>query len=248
MGTRSLSLSLEGFTFEESWEEKKKRAEKIVEILMKTHPREKLLIGDPYRTLVHCIISQRMRDEVTYRVWEELFKKYRDIETIANTPVEEMKEFLRKQGVGLWKTKGEWIVKASQIILEKYGGKVPDDIHELMKLPGIGRKCANIVLAYGFGRQAIPVDTHVNRISKRLGLAPPRVAPEKVEEYLTELIPKEKWIYVNHAMVDHGRSICRPINPKCEECPLRELCPYAKGIVRDEDIKGSGKKKKASQP
>ncbi|BAD85330.1 endonuclease III [Thermococcus kodakarensis KOD1] len=242
MEAKSRSLSLEGFTFEESWEEKKKRAEKIVEILMKTHPREKLLIGDPYRTLVHCIISQRMRDEVTYRVWEELFKKYKDIETIANTPVEEMQEFLRKQGVGLWKTKGEWIVKASKIILERYGGKVPDDIHELMKLPGIGRKCANIVLAYGFGKQAIPVDTHVNRISKRLGLAPPRVAPEKVEEYLTALIPKEKWIYVNHAMVDHGRSICRPINPKCEECPLREFCPYAKGLVTDEDIKGNARK------
>ncbi|EEB73228.1 Endonuclease III [Thermococcus sp. AM4] len=237
-------MSLEGFTFNESWEEKRKRAEKIVEILMKTHPREKLLIGDPYRTLVHCIISQRMRDEVTYRVWEELFEKYRDIETIANTPVDEMREFLRKRGVGLWKTKGEWIVKASRIILEKYNGKVPDDINELMKLPGIGRKCANIVLAYGFGKQAIPVDTHVNRISKRLGLAPPRVPPEKVEEYLRELIPKEKWIYVNHAMVDHGRSICKPIRPKCESCPLKELCPYAKGLVGDEDIKGANKTEK----
>jgi len=248
MGTESRSLSLEDFTFNETWEEKKKRAEKIVEILMKTHPREKLLIGDPYRTLVHCIISQRMRDEVTYRVWEELFNRYKNIENITKTPVEEMQEFLRKQGVGLWKTKGEWIVKASQIILDKYGGKVPDDMRELMSLPGIGRKCANIVLAYGFGRQAIPVDTHVNRISKRLGLAPPRVAPEKVEEYLTALIPEEKWIYVNHAMVDHGRSICRPVNPKCEECPLRELCPYARGLVTDADIKGSGKKKRAPQP
>ncbi|WP_456422804.1 endonuclease III domain-containing protein [Thermococcus sp.] len=237
MGRKSRSLSLEGFTFDETWEEKRKRAEKIVRILMETYPREKLLIGDPYRTLIHCIISQRMRDEVTYRVWEELFEKYRDIETIAKTPVEEMRAFLRERGVGLWKTKGEWIVKASRIILEKYGGRVPDDLNELMKLPGIGRKCANIVLAYGFGRQAIPVDTHVNRISKRLGLAPPRVQPERVEEYLMELIPREKWIYVNHAMVDHGRAICKPIRPKCDECPLRELCPYAKGLVTDEDIK-----------
>ncbi|NJD99863.1 endonuclease III [Thermococcus sp. LS1] len=235
--TNSGSLSLDGFTFQESWEEKKKRAEKIVEILMKTHPREKLLIGDPYRTLIHCIISQRMRDEVTYKVWEKLFEKYGDIETIARTPVEEMQAFLKENGVGLWKTKGEWIVKASRIILDKYGGKVPDDIHELMKLPGIGRKCANIVLAYGFGRQAIPVDTHVNRISKRLGLAPPRVQPERVEKYLRELIPREKWIYVNHAMVDHGKTICSPIRPKCEKCPLRELCPYAKGLVRAEDIR-----------
>ncbi|ASJ13745.1 endonuclease III domain-containing protein [Thermococcus radiotolerans] len=235
---KSGSLSLEKFTFDESWEEKRKRAERIVKILMETHPREKLLIGDPYRTLIHCIISQRMRDEVTYKVWERLFERYGDIHRIANTPVEEMQEFLKKNGVGLWKTKGEWIVRASQIILEKYGGRVPDDIRELMNLPGIGRKCANIVLAYGFGRQAIPVDTHVNRISKRLGLAPPRVPPEKVEEYLAELIPYEKWIYVNHAMVDHGKRICNPIRPKCNECPLRELCPYAKGLVTDADIKG----------
>ncbi|WP_297073630.1 endonuclease III [Thermococcus sp.] len=237
MARESKSLDLSAFTFDESWDEKRIRAGKIVEILMKTYPRERLLIGDPYRTLIHCIISQRMRDEVTYRVWEELFKKYRDIETIASTPVEEMQDFLRKHGVGLWKTKGEWIVKASRIILERYNGRVPDDIHELMKLPGIGRKCANIVLAYGFGKQAIPVDTHVNRISKRLGLAPPKVPPEKVEEYLKGLVPKDKWIYVNHAMVDHGKNICKPIKPKCSECPLRELCPYTKGLVKDEDIK-----------
>lgn len=97
---RSGSLSLEGgFPFEESWEEKRKRAERIVEILMETYPRERLLIGDPYRTLVHCIISQRMRDEVTYRVWRELFERYGgDMRRIAETPVDEMREFLRKRG------------------------------------------------------------------------------------------------------------------------------------------------------
>ncbi|RLF87110.1 endonuclease III, partial [Thermococci archaeon] len=212
-------------------------AQEIVKRLINAYPREKILIGDPYKTLIHCIISQRMRDEVTYRVWEELFKKYKDIKTIANTPIEEMQEFLRKNGVGLWKTKGKWIVKASQIIIEKYGGKVPDKIEELTKLPGIGRKCANIVFAYGFGKQTIPVDTHVNRISKRLGLAPPKVPPEKVEEYLKQLIPKDLWIYVNHAMVDHGKRICKPIIPKCNDCPLQDLCPYFKGQITGEDIK-----------
>ncbi|MDK2984168.1 MAG: endonuclease [Thermococcaceae archaeon] len=213
MKTNLQSSKFDGFTFNESWEEKKKRAQEIVKKLIETYPREKILIGDPYKTLIHCIISQRMRDEVTYKVWEELFKKYKNIKTIAN------------------------IVKTSQIILEKYNGKVPEDINELMKLPGIGRKCANIVLAYGFGKQAIPVDTHVNRISKRLGLAPLRVSPEKVEEYLKELIPKDLWIYVNHAMVDHGKRICKPTNPKCNECPLQNLCPYAKGQIKEEKIK-----------
>lgn len=225
------------FTFEESWNEKKRRAHEIVKRLMNYHQREKLLIGDPYKTLIHCIISQRMRDEVTYKVWKMLFEKYKNIKTIAKISPEEMQDFLRKNGVGLWKAKGEWIVRSSQIILEKYGGKVPDKIEELMKLPGIGRKCANIVLAYGFGQQTIPVDTHVNRISKRLGLAPPKIAPEKVEEYLKELIPERLWIYVNHAMVDHGKSICRPIQPKCSECFLQDLCPYNKGLIKKEDIK-----------
>ncbi|RLF86558.1 endonuclease III [Thermococci archaeon] len=227
----------QSFTFEENWEEKKRRAQEIVKRLINHYQREKLLIGDPYKTLIHCIISQRMRDEVTNKVWEVLFKKYKNIENIANTSVEEMQEFLRNNGVGLWKTKGEWIVRTSQIILREYRGKVPDKIEELMKLPGIGRKCANIVLAYGFGKQTIPVDTHVNRISKRLGLAPPTVAPEKVEEYLKKLIPEDLWIYVNHAMVDHGKSICRPIGPKCHECFFQDLCPYKNNLIKKEHIK-----------
>ncbi len=229
------------YTFHESWEEKKERAVKIVRKLMEMYPRKsmgEILQGEPYFTLIRCIISQRTKDETTDRAREVLFKHYPTMKALADASVEEIQKLLKENGVGLWKTKGRWIVEASRILLEKYGGKVPDHIDELMKLPGIGRKCANIVLAYGFGRQAIPVDTHVNRISKRLGLAPPRVAPEKVEEYLSELIPRDLWIYVNHAMVDHGKKICRPIRPKCNECPLRELCPYAKGLVTDADIKG----------
>jgi len=216
---------LRSSSFNETLEEKKARAQRIIEILKREYPRERHVSGDPYRTLIRCIISQRNRDEVTDKVSEELFKRYKSIEEIANESVENMQEFLRKQKVGLWKNKGKWIVEASRIILYKYGGKVPNTLEELMKLPGIGRKCANIVLAYGFGKPAIPVDTHVYRISRRLGLAPINSTPEKVEEILKTLIPVEEWIYVNHAMVDHGKSICRPIKPKCELCPLNELCP-----------------------
>lgn len=242
------SLSLEKFTFNETWEEKRDRALKIVRKLMEMYPRKdrgEILQGEPYFTLIRCIISQRTKDETTDRVSRVLFERYSTIEDIASAEVKEIQRLLRENGVGLWKTKGRWIVEASRILLEKHKGKVPDDINELMELPGIGRKCANIVLAYGFGYQAIPVDTHVNRISKRLGLAPPRIAPEKVEEYLMELIPRNLWIYVNHAMVDHGKRICRPIRPRCGECPLRELCSYAKGMVKEEDIRGSRGKKRA---
>lgn len=243
-----MTKSSQSFEFE-SWDEKKERAVKIVKKLMEMYPRgtmREILHGDPYFTLIRCIISQRNRDEVTDRVSEILFKKYPTMEALAAAKAEEIQALLKENGVGLWKTKGRWIVEASRILLEKYRGKVPDTLEELVKLPGIGRKCANIVLAYGFGKQAIPVDTHVHRISKRLGLAPPKSSPEKVEEHLKELIPKELWIYVNHAMVDHGKTICKPIGPKCGECPLNQLCPYAKGLIKEEDIKGkpSTKKKK----
>ncbi|ASJ17004.1 endonuclease III [Thermococcus chitonophagus] len=210
---------------EEDLSSLRSRALKIVKILKRTYPRERHVSGDPYRTLIKCIISQRNRDEVTDRVAEELFKRYPTIEDIARASVEEMQEFLRSLKVGLWRSKGRWIVESSRIILEKYGGRVPDKFEELIKLPGIGRKCANIVLAYGFGIPAIPVDTHVNRISKRLGLVPKDASPEDVEERLKQLIPKDEWLYVNHAMVDHGKRICRPIKPRCEVCPLKNLCP-----------------------
>ncbi|MFA4719113.1 endonuclease III domain-containing protein [Pyrococcus kukulkanii] len=210
---------------EEDLSSLRSRTLKIVEILKRTYPRERHVSGDPYRTLIKCIISQRNRDEVTERVAEELFKRYPTIEDIARTSVEEMQEFLRSLKVGLWRSKGRWIVESSRIILERYKGRVPDKFEELIKLPGIGRKCANIVLAYGFGIPAIPVDTHVNRISKRLGLVPKDASPEEVEERLKQLIPREEWLYVNHAMVDHGKRICRPIKPRCDECPLKDLCP-----------------------
>ncbi|MFA4645810.1 endonuclease III [Pyrococcus kukulkanii] len=210
---------------EEDLSSLRSRALKIVEILKRTYPRERHVSGDPYRALIKCIISQRNRDEVTDRVAEELFKRYPTIEDIARASVEEMQEFLRSLKVGLWRSKGRWIVESSRIILERYKGRVPDKFEELIKLPGIGRKCANIVLAYGFGIPAIPVDTHVNRISKRLGLVPKDASPEEVEERLKQLIPREEWLYVNHAMVDHGKRVCRPIKPRCEECPLRDLCP-----------------------
>ncbi|BAA30606.1 endonuclease III domain-containing protein [Pyrococcus horikoshii] len=203
----------------------RERALKIIKILKSTYPRKNHVSGDPYKTLIRCIISQRNRDEVTDRVSEELFKRYPTIESIASASVEEMQNFLKSLKVGLWRSKGKWIVETSRIILKKYNGRVPDKFEELIKLPGIGRKCANIVLAYGFGIPAIPVDTHVYRISRRLGLAPWDASPEEVEERLKSLIPREEWIYVNHAMVDHGKSVCKPIKPRCWECPLRGLCP-----------------------
>ncbi len=181
-------------------------------------------IDDPFRVLVHCILSQRTRDEQSYRAAEELFKRYKTPKDLATANLETVMELIRN--TGLYKAKSKYIIQAARIIVEKHGGRVPRSMKELLKLPGIGRKCANIVLAYGYGIPAIAVDTHVYRIAKRLGLAPLNATHLEVEKALMRKIPRNLWIYVNHAFVDFGRDICKPVRPDCNRCFLRELCTY----------------------
>ncbi len=126
---------------------------------------------------------------------------------------------------GFYKTKAKRLVEIARIIVEEYDGKVPISLEALMELPGVGRKTANIVLAYAFGVPAVPVDTHVHRISNRLGLVKTRT-PEETERELKRILPKRYWIDINWMLVKFGQIICRPINPKCNECPLHELCDY----------------------
>ncbi len=195
----------------------------IVRILTKKYKRDKHN-DDPFKVLVHCILSQRTRDEQSYKAVEELFKRFSTPEELASADLETIMELIKN--TGLYKAKSRYIVQVAKIIVEKHKGKVPRSMEELLKLPGIGRKCANIVLAYGYGIPAIAVDTHVYRIAKRLGLAPLEATPLQVEKTLMENLPRELWIYVNHAFVDFGRDICKPIKPECNKCLLRESCAY----------------------
>jgi len=189
---------------------------------------------DPYRVLIRTILSQRTRDENTDEATASLFERYPSIEDVAYAPLEEIEVLIRK--AGFYHVKARRVREVSRIILEEYDGKVPDDINELLKLPGVGRKTANCVLVYAFGRPAIPVDTHVHRISNRIGLVDTRT-PEETERALMKVIPREYWIELNDLMVQFGQDICRPLGPRHEECPIADHCDY---YFR---IKEEGKKK-----
>ncbi|MDN5358207.1 MAG: endonuclease [Candidatus Diapherotrites archaeon] len=179
---------------------------------------------DPFKTLIGCILSQRTRDETTDAAFRRLFSRYSGPEDLARADPADVEELIYP--VGFYRNKAKTIVKAARYILSEFGGRVPDRFEDLIKIPGIGRKCANIVLAYAFGKPAIPVDTHVYRVAKRLGIVLENAKPEDVEEALKRIVPRSEWIKVNHALVRFGRAVCRPVGPKCDECPFKDVCRY----------------------
>lgn len=178
---------------------------------------------DPFVVLISTILSQRTRDENTLQATERLFSRYDTPSKMAAAPLEEIRNMIYP--VGFYRTKAVRIKEVSRIISSRYGGSVPDELEDLLSLPGVGRKTANCVLVYGFRIPAIPVDTHVHRISNRLGLVHART-PESTEVELREKIPVELWGDLNRLFVKFGQEICRPINPKCEICPIAKECEF----------------------
>ena len=183
---------------------------------------------DPYRVLIRTILSQRTRDENTDQATLELFNKYPDMEDVALAPQDKLEKLVKS--AGFYRVKSKRIKEVSHILMDDYNGAVPDTMEELLKLPGVGRKTANCVLVYAFEKPAIPVDTHVHRISNRLGLVNSK-EPDQTELELEKIIPKTFWIELNDLMVQFGQDICRPIGPKHEECPLAEICDYYQDIL-----------------
>ncbi len=174
--------------------------------------------GDPYKVLISCILSARSRDERTYPTANKLFEKYHGPCQLAEAKLEDVQDILRH--LGLWREKSKRVIDAAKVICEL--GYVPDTFEELTKIPGIGRKCAHIVLAYGFGKRVVAVDTHVRRISKRLGIVPTDAKDEEIEQaWLSVLGDDAKDI--NHYLVALGRRLCGR-TPKCNECPLNDIC------------------------
>jgi len=204
-------------------------AKKIIEIIEKLKGNKLTALEhyqrDPFVVLISTILSQRTRDENTIKATNKLFSVYKTPEEIAKAPLEKLEEIIKE--VGFYKVKAERIKEVSRIIAEKYNNKVPDNIEELLKLPGVGRKTANCVLVYGYNKHAIPVDTHVHRISNRLCLVKTK-SPEETEKELIKIIPKEYWRELNSLFVKFGQIICKPINPRCNECPLANICPSKK--------------------
>ncbi|TFG16016.1 MAG: endonuclease III [Promethearchaeota archaeon] len=177
---------------------------------------------DPFKILISTILSARTKDSNTRQATQALFSKYKTPMEIANADVEDLEKLIYK--AGFYKVKAARIKDVSRIINDEYKGNVPNNFEELIRLPGVGAKTANCVLVYAFKIPAIPVDTHVHRISNRLGWVKSK-KPEKTEKHLKNKIPKEQWIRINRLFVRFGQQICRPQNPKCDNCPLNNSCP-----------------------
>ena len=209
------------------------RIDLVMESLMQNYDLRVFEGGDPYRVLIRTILSQRTRDENTDRASAQLFSQYHTMTEIAGADPARLEPLIRP--AGFYRVKAQRIVEVSKKLLDEFKGQVPDDIKNLLKLPGVGRKTANCVLVYGFQKPAIPVDVHVHRISNRLGLVKTKT-PEETEVELEKIVPKEYWIELNDLMVQFGQTICRPQSPRHEECPLQDICDYYQ-TMKNYDLK-----------
>jgi endonuclease-3 len=180
-------------------------------------------LGDPFKILIGTILSSRTRDETTTKVVKTLFKRFKNAKELAEGNLEEVKQIIHS--IGFYNVKAKRIIEVSQLIVKRFDGKVPNSIEKLLELPGVGRKTANCVLVYGFNKPTIPVDTHVHRISNRIGLVNTKT-PEKTEIELNNIINKKYWLRLNNIFVMYGQNICLPMAPKCELCELKKMCKF----------------------
>lgn len=178
---------------------------------------------DPFHVLISTVLSQRTRDENTHVASTQLFSRFDAPKTLADAPVDVIRSLIRPAGFPSAKSKA--IKEIARIIHEDYDDKVPADMESLLALPLVGRKTANCVLVYGFDLDAIPVDTHVHRVSNRIGLVNTK-DPAETERELVKIVPRELWKVVNTLFVSFGKGICRPIGPKCGDCPVNKYCDY----------------------
>ena len=182
----------------------------------------------PFRLLVACVISLRTKDEVTAEASARLFALAPDADRLAELDVDSIANAIYP--AGFYNTKARQLSEIARSLRERFGGQVPAEEEALLALPGVGRKTANLVLGLGFGIPAICVDTHVHRISNRLGLVTTKT-PEQTERALNEVLPRDLWIPINDLLVTFGQNRCHPTSPRCTDCPLDDLCPRI-GVTR----------------
>lgn len=183
--------------------------------------------GDPLQILIGTILSARTRDENTTVAVSNLFAKYKTAKELASADTKKIEKLIKS--TGFYHVKAKRIKDVAKILLEQHNGKVPNDIDELLKLPGVGRKTANCVLVYAFNKPAVPVDTHVHRIANRLGLVQTKT-PEQTEMELVSTIDKKYWTKINDTFVMFGQTVCKPIGPLCERCLLKKNCKYYREV------------------
>ncbi|WP_077299721.1 endonuclease III [Virgibacillus pantothenticus] len=177
---------------------------------------------NPFELVIAVLLSAQCTDNLVNKVTSTLFQKYKTPEDYLAVPLEELQEDIKS--IGLYRNKAKNIRKLCSMLIEDYGGVVPQSKTELMKLAGVGRKTANVVASVAFGEPAIAVDTHVERVAKRLGICRWKDSVTEVEETLMQKVPKEEWSDTHHRMIFFGRYHCKARNPNCPECPLLELC------------------------
>jgi len=205
-----------------------KNIDKILPLLKKEYPQAKIALnfGNPLEILVATVLSAQCTDERVNMVTKSLFKKYRKVQDYAKANLKAFEQEIRSTGFYRNKTKN--IISAAQKIIKDFGGEIPGVMDKLLQLPGVARKTANIVLFNGFGKiEGIAVDTHVRRLSQRLGLTENQ-DPDKIEQDLMKLLDKKEWGKFSYLLIDHGRKICDAKKPKCLECILQKLCPSRK--------------------
>ena len=217
----------------------KVRKGEILRVLADTYPdaRPELNFSNPYETLVAVMLSAQCTDKQVNKVTPAVFRDFPDVAAMAATDADTLYPYVKSCG---FKTKSQNIVAACRMIMEQYGGEVPADMEKLTSLPGVGRKTANVVLATAFGQPAIAVDTHVFRVSNRLGLAEADNVLD-TEMQLRRAIPKKDWSAAHHWLIFHGRRVCSARNPKCEACPLKDLC-------KDHHLRTHPQKENAHEP
>lgn len=198
---------------------------KIIDRLEKAHPDAKLDLNftNPLELLIALILAAQARDELVCEITVPLFKKYRSAKAYADAPLPELEEQIRR--INFYRNKAKSIHQCCTALVERFGGKVPNNLEDLVSLPGVGRKTGNIVLGNAFGQQTIGVDTHVMRLSQRLGLTA-RTDPDKIEADLTAIVPEQRRVRFCHLLQYHGRRICVAKKPKCPECIIKDLCPF----------------------
>lgn len=202
---------------------KKTHARHVFKALAETYPQAhcELDFQTPFQLLIATILSAQSTDEQVNKLTGPLFAAYPTPQAMSQLGFEELEDYIR--GCGLYHNKAKNILATCRILLSDYQGEVPRTREELTKLPGVGRKTANVVLSNAFDIPAFAVDTHVLRVSKRLGLTDGST-PEQVEEQVTALLPKSKWKDAHHWLIWHGRRICHARKPNCSECPLQKIC------------------------
>ncbi|MGD6976751.1 endonuclease III [Bacillus altitudinis] len=194
-----------------------------------------LIHSNPFELVIAVALSAQCTDVLVNKVTKHLFQKYKTPEDYLSVPLEELQQDIRS--IGLYRNKAKNIQKLSQMLIEDYGGEVPRDRDELIKLPGVGRKTANVVVSVAFGIPAIAVDTHVERVSKRLGICRWKDSVLEVEQTLMKKVPKEDWSVTHHRLIFFGRYHCKAQRPQCESCPLLDMCREGqkrlkKGLVK----------------